>query len=288
MKSRSDPILARLIQVANHYPVLSLDREQEIAIAWRDRGDRAALEELVGSHLRLVIRIARGFAGYGLPLADLVSEGNVGLMQAAEKFDPSRGFRFTTYAIWWVRASMQEYILHSWSLVKIGTTAGQKKLFFNLRRLKARLRAFEQGDMAPETVAAIATELDVSEDEVVEMNRRLSSVDNSLHSTRGGDADGDWLETVVDEHPTQEAVVIDLEEARQQRSLLHAALLKLSPRERAILVERHLKEEPATLVELSQRYAVSRERIRQIEMRAVEKLQKAIHAKAPMPLARSA
>jgi RNA polymerase sigma-32 factor len=236
------------------------------------------------------VRIARGLAGYGLPIADLISEGNVGLMQAAEKFDPNRGFRFTTYAIWWVRASMQEYILHSWSIVKIGTTAGQKKLFFNLRRLKARLSAFEQGDMAPETVAAIATELDVAEDEVIEMNRRLSSVDNSLHSVRGNDADadGEWIDRVADEQPTQEAVVIDLEAARQQRNLLRAALLKLSPREREILVERHLKDEPATLVELSQRYAVSRERIRQIEMRAVEKVQKAINAKASHPLARSA
>jgi RNA polymerase sigma-32 factor len=288
MKARPDPILTRLIQTANRYPILSLEHEQEIAIAWRDRGDRVALDELIGSHLRLVIRIARGFAGYGLPLTELVSEGCVGLMQAAEKFDPSRGFRFTTYAIWWVRASMQEYILHSWSLVKIGTTAGQKKLFFNLRRLKARLHAFEQGDMAPETVTAIATELDVSEDEVIEMNRRLSSVDNSLQSSRGDDSDGEWLDNVADDRPTQEAVVIDLEEARQQRSLLRAALQKLTRREREILVERHLKDEPATLVELSQRYAVSRERIRQIEMRAVEKLQKAIHAKRALPLARSA
>jgi RNA polymerase sigma-32 factor len=288
MKARPDPILTRLIQTANRYPILSLEHEQEIAIAWRDRGDRVALDELVGSHLRLVIRIARGFAGYGLPLTDLVSEGSVGLMQAADKFDPSRGFRFTTYAIWWVRASMQEYVLHSWSLVKIGTTAGQKKLFFNLRRLKARLHAFEQGDMAPETVTAIATELDVSEDEVIEMNRRLSSVDNSLQSSRGDDSDSEWLDNVADDRPTQEAIVIDLEEARQQRSLLRAALQKLSPREREILVERHLKDEPATLVELSQRYAVSRERIRQIEMRAVEKLQKAINAKVALPLARSA
>jgi RNA polymerase sigma-32 factor len=288
MHTKSDPTFARLIQVANRYPVISLEREQEIAIAWRDRGERAALDELVCSHLRLVLRIARGFSGYGLPIVDLVSEGNIGLMQAAEKFDPSRGFRFTTYAIWWIRASMQEYILHSWSLVKIGTTAGQKKLFFNLRRLKARLRAFEQGDLAPETVAAIATELDVSEREVIEMNRRLSSVDHSLHSTRGEDADGEWLDNVADDQPTQEAVVIDLEEARQQRSLLRAAMAKLSPREREILQARHLKDEPTTLVELSERYAVSRERIRQIEMRAVEKVQKAINAKTRLPLARSA
>ena len=288
MNAKSDPMLARLIQVANRYPVVSLEREQAIAVAWRDRGDRAALDELVCSHLRLVLRIARGFAGYRLPLVDLVSEGNIGLIQAAERFDPSRGFRFATYAIWWIRASMQEYVLHSWSLVKIGTTAGQKKLFFNLRRLKARLNAFEQGDLAPETVAAIATELDVSEREVVEMNRRLSGIDNSLHSARGEDADGEWLDSVADEQPTQEAVVIDLEEARQQRSQLHAALAKLSPREREILLARHLKDEPTTLVELSERYAVSRERIRQIEMRAVEKVQKAIQVKASRRLACSA
>ena len=287
MKSAFDSTLARLIDSANRYPILTPEREQEIAYAWRDRRDRAALDELVGSHLRLVLRIARGFGGYGLPLADLVSEGNVGLMQAAEKFDPGRGFRFTTYAIWWIRASMQEYILHSWSLVKIGTTAGQKKLFFNLRRLKAKLSAFEHGDMAPETVAAIAAELDVSESEVIEMNWRLSG-DNSLHATRNADSDGEWLDRVADQQPTQEAVVIDLEEARRQRRLLQAALSKLTPREREILVARHLNDEPATLVELSERFAVSRERIRQIEIRAVEKLQKAVQTKGAPVLARSA
>ncbi len=286
MSVKFDPILNQFIAAANRYPLLTREREQEVAIAWREHQDRRALEQLVGSHLRLVLRIARGFAGYGLPLADLVSEGNVGLMQAAEKFDPTRGFRFTTYAIWWVRAAMQEYILHSWSLVKIGTTTAQKKLFFNLRRLKAKLRAFEQGDMAPETVAVIAAELDVPENEVVEMNRRLSGVDNSLHAARGDD-DGAWIDMVADQQPTQEAVVIELEEARQRRGLLRAGLLKLAPRERAILVERQLKDEPATLLELSQRYAISRERIRQIEMRAVGKLQKTIGRKA-VPRSRAA
>ena len=288
MKLGFDPILTRLVEAASRYPILSPEREREIAIAWHDHGDHAALHELVGSHLRLVVRIARGFSGYGLSLADLVSEGNVGLMQAAERFDPRRGFRFATYAIWWVRASMQEYILHSWSLVKIGTTAGQKKLFFNLRRVKARLRALDQGDMAPETVSAIADELDVSEHEVIEMNRRLNNKDNSLHSPRHSDDDGEWLDNLVDNRPSQEAVVIDLEKARNQRRLLHAALLKLSAREREIMTERHLKDDPITLAELSQRYAISRERIRQIEMRAVEKLQKAINGETAPSFARRA
>src|SRR5579872_104777 len=167
--------LSRLVEAAKRFPMLDLEREQALIKAWHEEGDGAAVQELVGSHLRLVVKIARGYRGYGLPLADLVAEGNVGLMQAAEKFDPARGFRFATYAMWWVRAAIQEYILHSWSLVKIGTTAAQKKLFFNLRRLKARLEEFEQGDMAPETVATIAKELDVSEGEVIEMNRRLAS-----------------------------------------------------------------------------------------------------------------
>lgn len=276
MSTIFDPSLKQLITAANRYPMLSAEREQEIAIAWRQRQDRAALDELVGSHLRLVLRIARQFAGYGLPLADLVSEGNVGVMEAAEKFDPDRGFRFTTYAIWWIRASMQEYILHSWSLVKIGTTAGQKKLFFNLRRLKAQLHAFEDGDMPPTTVAAIAKELNVAEREVVEMNWRLSGGPISLDAARGTDHSGEWIDMVVDQQPTQEEVAIDFEERRQQRNLLRGALRQLKPRERAILVERHLKDQPTTLAELSQHYAVSRERIRQIECRAVKKIQKAI------------
>jgi RNA polymerase sigma-32 factor len=288
MSVKFDPILTRLINAANRYPILSFEREQEIAFAWRTQGDRAALEELVNSHLRLVVKIARGFANYGLPIGELASEGNVGLMQAAAKFDPGRGFRFSTYAMWWVRAAMQEYIIRSWSLVKIGTTTGQKKLFFNLRRLKAKLHAFDTGDMAPETVTAIAVELDVSESEVVEMNWRLSGTDSSLQTTRGDDDDGEWIDMVADDQPTQEAVVIDLEEARRRHGLLRAALVKLSPREREILVERHLKDEPATLAELSERYAVSRERIRQIEVRAVEKLQRTINDKPGSAFARSA
>jgi RNA polymerase sigma-32 factor len=278
MSTKLDSSLVRFVEEAKRYPMLSPEHENEVALAWRDRGDRAALETLVGSHLRLVVKIARGFAGYGLPLADLVAEGNVGLMQAAEKFDPDRGFRFATYAMWWIRASIQEYILHSWSLVKIGTTAAQKKLFFNLRRLKAQLQQFDQGDLLPETVRSIAQNLDVPEAEVIEMNRRLSGPDNSLNAMLGTDADSEWLELLPDERPSQEVVIGNLEEGRRRRDLLGAALKKLKPREREIVVERRLKDEPATLEELSHRYAVSRERIRQIEVRAVEKLQRAVIA----------
>jgi RNA polymerase sigma-32 factor len=278
MSAKLESSLVRFVEEAKRYPMLSPERENEIALAWRDHGDRVALDALVGSHLRLVVKIARGFAGYGLPLADLVAEGNVGLMQAAEKFDPDRGFRFATYAMWWIRASIQEYILHSWSLVKIGTTAAQKKLFFNLRRMKAQLQQFDQGDLLPETVRTIAENLDVPEAEVVEMNRRLSGPDNSLNAMLGSEADSEWLELLPDERPSQETVIGDLEEGRRRRDLLGAALKKLNPREREIVVERRLKDEPATLEELSHRYAVSRERIRQIEVRAVEKLQKAVIA----------
>jgi RNA polymerase sigma-32 factor len=289
MNVKLDSTLSRFVEEAKRYPMLTLEREREIATAWRERRDRAALDELVGSHLRLVVKIARGFVGYGMPLADLVAEGNIGLMQAAEKFEPARGFRFATYAMWWIRAAIQEYILHSWSLVKIGTTAAQKKLFFNLRRLKSRLQQFDQGDLSPETVTSIATTLDVPEAEVIEMNRRLSGPDNSLNAVLGTDADSEWLELLPDERPSQEVVIGDLEESRRRRDLLGAALKKLNPREREIVVERRLKDEPATLEELSHKYAVSRERIRQIEVRAVEKLQKAVvAANASRPMDRIA
>ena len=285
MTQKIESSLVRLVEEAKHFPMLSQERERELALSWRDKGDREALRQLVGSHLRLVVKIARGFGGYGLPLADLVAEGNVGLMQAAEKFDPDRGFRFATYAMWWIRAAIQEYILHSWSLVKMGTTAAQKKLFFNLRRLKGRMEELEQGDLSAETVTAIATELDVPESEVVEMNRRLAGVDNSLNAMLGQDADSEWLEMLPDEGPSQETLVADADELSQRRSLLGKALDTLNPREREILTERRLKDDPSTLEELSHRYAVSRERIRQIEVRAFEKLQKAMlnAANAPRP-----
>jgi RNA polymerase sigma-32 factor len=283
MNRKLDTSLVRLVEEAKRYPMLSPERELALTVAWRDHSDRDALQQIVGSHLRLVVKIARGFAGYGLPLADLVAEGNVGLMQAAEKFDPARGFRFATYAMWWIRAAIQEYILHSWSLVKIGTTAAQKKLFFNLRKLKGRMEELEQGDLSAEAVAKIAIELDVPEIEVTEMNRRLGGADNSLNSMMGADADSEWLEMLPDERPSQESLIGDNEELRRRRALLGAALNKLNPRERDIVVERRLKDDPATLEELSHRYAVSRERIRQIEVRAFEKLQKAVLASQNLP-----
>src|SRR5580704_13307483 len=277
MNHKLDTTLVRFVEEAKRFPMLSPEREQELARAWRDRRDRDALRQLVGSHLRLVVKIARGFTGYGLPLADLVAEGNVGVMQAAEKFDPDRGFRFATYAMWWIRASIQEYILHSWSLVKMGTTAAQKKLFFNLRRLKGQMAELDQGDLPAEAVTKIATELDVPEAEVIEMNRRLAGSDNSLNAVMGGvDGDSEWLDMLPDESPSQETVVGDRKELRQRREMLDVALKKLNPRERDIIFERRLKDEPSTLEELSHRYDVSRERIRQIEVRAFEKLQRAM------------
>ncbi|WP_207478526.1 RNA polymerase sigma factor RpoH [Arenibaculum pallidiluteum] len=271
-----DTGLNRYVQEANGFPMLSVEDEQAYATAWRERRDAAALRLLVGSHLRLVIKIARGFSGYGLPLSDLIAEGNVGLMQAAEKFEPAKGFRFATYAMWWVRAAVQEYILHNWSLVKIGTTAAQKKLFFNLRRIKGRMQALEQGDLPPDALATIARELDVSEAEVREMNRRLAAVDSSLNVTVGEEGESDWLEMLADDRPTQEAVVVEAGEMRLRRQLLDRAMRTLNPRERHILAERRLKDEPSTLEELSSQYAVSRERIRQIEVRAFEKLRRSV------------
>ena len=268
--------LSRFVQEANSFPMLSAEEEQTLAYAWRDRRDAAALRNLVGSHLRLVIKIARGFSGYGLPLSDLIAEGNVGLMQAAEKFDPDKGFRFATYAMWWVRAAVQEYILHNWSLVKIGTTAAQKKLFFNLRRIKGRMQEFEQGDLSAETIAAIAEELDVPATEVKEMNRRLAAVDSSLNVAVGEEGESDWLDLLADDRPSQETAVAEAGELRLRRELLDTAMKSLNERERHILVERRLKDEPSTLEELSSQYSVSRERIRQIEVRAFEKLRKSM------------
>lgn len=266
----------RYIEESRRYPILAPDEERELAVNWRERGSPQALDRLVGSHLRLVIKIARGFGGYGLSMVDLVAEGNVGLMQAAQKFDPQRGFRFATYATWWIRAAIQEYILHTWSLVKMGTTAAQKKLFFNLRRLKSQMAELEQGDLSAHTVTAIATELCVSENEVVEMNRRLSASDSSLDAALPGDGDSNWLEMLADVRPTQDAVLADANELTVRRRLVAQALERLDPRERRILFERRLKEDPSTLEALSQQFSVSRERVRQIEVRAFEKLQRAV------------
>ena len=266
--------LAHLLTDSKRFPMLSPEREQELALAWRDHADEAALRDLVGSHLRLVIKIARGFAGYGLAVSDLIAEGNVGLMQAAQKFDPDRGFRFATYAMWWIRAAIQEYILHSTSIVKMGTTAAQKKLFFNLRQLKGRLEQFEAGDLSSEVVATISAELGVPEKDVVEMNRRMSGADGSLNETVLEDGEIEWLDRLVDERPTQETVVAEADELTQRRKLLGEAMARLNAREREILVERRLRDEPLTLEDLSRRFHVSRERIRQLEVRAVDKLRK--------------
>jgi RNA polymerase sigma-32 factor len=270
--------MSRYADEVRSFPMLTPDHERSLAEAWRDRRDPEAARLLVGSHLRYVIKIARGFRGYGLPMEDLIAEGNVGLMQAVEKFDPDRGFRLATYALWWIRATIQEYILHNWSLVKMGTTA-QKKLFFNLRTLKGRMRQLEEGDLAPETVRAIAEELQVTTQDVVDMNRRLSG-DRSLNSMIGEEPGTEWQDMLVDQRPDQESALGDSEVAAFRRDLLEEALGKLNDRERHIVRERRLKDDPPTLEELSRVYSVSRERVRQIEERAFDKLQKAVRGLA--------
>jgi RNA polymerase sigma-32 factor len=257
-----------------------LEPEEEFILAkrWQEQGDTEAAHRLVTSHLRLVAKIAMGYRGYGLPLNEIISEGNVGLMQAVKRFDPDRGFRLATYAMWWIRAAIQEYILHSWSLVKMGTTAAQKKLFFNLRKLKGQMQAIDEGDLAPETVQAIAERLDVTETEVIEMNRRLEGGDRSLNVPLRVDSDTDWQDWLVDETASQETTLADADEFDHRMSLLHRAMSVLNERERHILTERRLKDEPTTLEELSGEYGISRERVRQIEVRAFEKLQRAIKA----------
>ena len=273
--------LARYLEEIRRFPMLAPEEEYMLAKRWREHGDKDAAHKLVTSHLRLVAKIAMGYRGYGLPLSELISEGNVGMMQAVKRFDPDRGFRLATYAMWWIRAAIQEYVLHSWSLVKMGTTAAQKKLFFNLRKIKGQLQAIEEGDLSPENVKRIARELAVPEADVVSMNRRLSAPDNSLNAPLRADGDGgEWQDWLVDEEPTQETRLGDRQELGLRRDLLRTAMTHLTARERDILVERRLKEEPATLEDLSQKYGISRERVRQIEVRAFEKLQKAIKAKA--------
>jgi RNA polymerase sigma-32 factor len=270
--------LGRYLEQARQQPILSAERERELAERWRDSRDPEAARELVASHLRLVVKLARGYSGYGFPIAELVAEGNVGLTQALTKFDPERGFRFATYAMWWIKAAIQEHILHNWSLVKLGTTAAQKKLFFNLRRLKARLGETGSGDLPPEVVASIARDLEVGEGEVVEMNRRLAMGDASLNARLSEDADSEWGDTLVDEGQDQEHEVSEASELAWRRGLLTEAMGVLTPRERHVLTERRLKDEPVTLEDLAQIYGVSRERIRQIEVRAFERVQKAMLA----------
>jgi RNA polymerase sigma-32 factor len=268
------------LQQVRKFPMLAADEERRLAERWRDAQDPEAARLLVGSHLRLVVKIARGFRGYGLPLGDLIAEGNVGLMQALAKFDPERGFRFSTYAMWWIRAAIQEYILHNWSLVKMGTTAAQKKLFFNLRKLKSRLGAIEEGDLSREAVSSIAEGLGVTADEVVEMNRRLAGGDQSLTAPMRADGETEWQDMLVDESQSQETVVADASELAWRRDLLAEGLKALNERERHILSERRLKDEPMTLEDLSHIYGVSRVGVRQIAAGAFEKLQKAMLAAA--------
>jgi RNA polymerase sigma-32 factor len=268
--------LEHYLQEALRFPLLDPAEERSLAERWRDSEDPEAARLLLGSHLRLVFKIARGFRGYGLPLADLVAEGNVGLMQALSKFEPDRGFRFATYAMWWIRAAIQEFVLHNRSLVKMGTTAAQKRLFFNLRRIKGSLGEFNDGDLPPAVVTNIAAELSVTKDEVIEMYRRLAASDQSRSAPMGADDDTEWQDMLVTDRPDQETVVAEESELTWRRGLLDKGLEVLNDRERHILLERRLTEGPKTLEDLSQIYGVSRERIRQIEARAFEKLQKAM------------
>ncbi|MES2906137.1 MAG: RNA polymerase sigma factor RpoH [Pseudomonadota bacterium] len=272
----SDSGLSHYLQEIRRYPLLTPDEEFMLAKRYQEHGDRDAAHRLVTSHLRLVAKIAMGYRGYGLPINEVVSEGNVGLMQAVKKFDPDKGFRLATYAIWWVRAAIQEYVLRSWSLVKLGTTANQKKLFFNLRKAKSKISAYEEGDLTQEHVASIAKSLGVKEKDVIDMNRRLSG-DVSLNAPLSRDEDAaEWQDWLVDESDNAESIMSSAEEADNRRQLLVDAMKDLNEREQDIFRSRRLEDEPATLEELAEKYGVSRERIRQIEVRAFEKIQKAV------------
>ena len=273
--------LSRYLSEIRKFPMLAKDQEFMLAKSWQEHGDTEAAHQMVTSHLRLVAKIAMGYRGYGLPIGEVISEGNVGLMQAVKKFDPDKGFHLATYAMWWIRASIQEYILRSWSLVKMGTTAAQKKLFFNLRKAKSEIAALQEGDLRPDQVSQIATKLGVLDEEVVSMNRRLSGGDASLNAPLRSDGESEWQDWLVDDQtPSQETVVGDSQEMNLRMSLLETAMTELSERERHILTQRRLKDEPTTLEELAAEYGVSRERVRQIEVRAFEKLQKSMRAAA--------
>ncbi len=280
--------LSRYLRHIRTFPMLEAEEEYMLAKRWKEHGDAEAAEALVTSHLRLVAKIARGYQGYGLPFGEIISEGNVGLMQAVKRFDPEMGFRLATYALWWIRASIQEYILRSWSLVKIGTTAAQKKLFFNLRRLKGEIKAIEEGDLDPKNVREIAKRLDLSEDDVISMNRRLAGPDSSLNAPVRPDAEGEWQDWLVDQAPNQEQALLAHDEMIERHQLLVRAMEKLGEREREILIARRLQERPLTLEQLSQKYGVSRERIRQIETRAFEKLRDAMIGPGGNPAATAA
>ena len=272
--------LTRYLEEIRQFPMLEPQQEYMLAKSWREHGDRDAAHKLVTSHLRLVARIAMGYRGYGLPIGEVVSEGNVGLMQAVKRFDPDKGFRLATYAMWWIRAAIQEYILRSWSLVKMGTTAAQKKLFFNLRKIKGQLKALDEGDLRPDQVKRIATQLGVTEEDVVSMNRRLAG-DSSLNAPVRNDSEsGEWQDWLVDDTMDQETALAESEEAQRRRGMLNNALKDLNERERRVFEARRLAEDPLTLEELSAEFGVSRERIRQIEVRAFEKVQKAVQKAA--------
>ncbi|PZR33414.1 RNA polymerase sigma factor RpoH [Caulobacter segnis] len=273
--------LSRYLTEIRKFPMLSKDEEFMLAQRWKEHQDPQAAHKMVTSHLRLVAKIAMGYRGYGLPIGEVISEGNVGLMQAVKKFEPEKGFRLATYAMWWIRASIQEYILRSWSLVKMGTTAAQKKLFFNLRKAKSQIAAFQEGDLRPEQVSEIATKLGVLDSEVISMNRRLSGPDASLNAPLRSDSESEWQDWLADEEQvSQETRVAEDEEKSLRMSLLEEAMVELTDRERHILTERRLKDDPTTLEELAAQYGVSRERVRQIEVRAFEKLQKTMREAA--------
>ena len=277
-----DDNLSKYLARIRSFPILEKDEEYMLAKAWSEREDVEAAHQLVTSHLRLVAKIAMGYRGYGLPLSDLISEGNIGMMHAVKKFDPERGFRLATYAMWWIKASIQEYILRSWSLVKIGTTAAQKKLFFNLRRLKGKINAIDGGDLRPDQVTHIAETLDVDESEVISMNQRMSGGDKSLNTPMASDIDGggEWQDWIEDNRENQEVAFAEREEFEAQYSVMRDAIESLNPREQRIIQARRLSEPPLTLEDLSEEFEVSRERIRQIEVRAFEKLAEAVKIKA--------
>jgi RNA polymerase sigma-32 factor len=272
--------LSSYMRQIKKFPLLEAKNEYMLAKAWKDQGDVKAAHKLVTSHLRLVAKIASGYRGYGLPLSDLISEGNIGMMHAVKRFEPEKGFRLATYAMWWIKASIQEYVLRSWSLVKIGTTAAQKKLFFNLKKIKSNISALDEGDLTPEQVDKISTELSVPKKEVVSMNRRISGSDYSLNAPVTRDGDGEWQDWLEDETQNQEASFADTEEYLLKKNIMVDALKVLSDREKDIICERQLNEKPLTLEDLSIRYGVSRERIRQIESKAFEKLQIEMKVKA--------
>ena len=277
--------LNRYLQEIRKFPMLAPDEEYMLGKRWKEHQDPKAAERMITSHLRLVAKIAMGYRGYGLPIGDVISEGNIGLMHAVKRFEPDKGFKLATYAMWWIKAQIQEYVLRSWSLVKIGTTSSQKKLFFNLRKIKGRIQAFEEGDLRPEHVKLIAKKLGVQEKEVISMDRRLKG-DASLNSPLSSDTEGDgeWQDFLVDDHDSPETVFAHNEESGQRNTMLNTALSALTERERAVIEARKLRDEPATLEDLSQKFGVSRERIRQIEVRAFEKLQAAVKAAAAKAL----